>query len=506
MVRMRPRVQIPVPAHFESGILVGMRHVILGIVGGAIVVGLVMIGVLVVWERSQEDVDVPERLIPETEIEESDIPVLKKDVALLVIPDNRNVWEEVIMVEQGSIRSITVPDDVDHSEMPVTDGERVYVIVEREEREIVAISPDGGEEVVLSGTKLLHPRGLSMSPDGSVLAFFMDNTRRPRSEFWVYEIKERRSLVSLELLASDARGPFWDANNGFLVVSGKNVFRGTPVRTGGERVAVDRDTWTDLVRYDPLVPSPTGNQVIYAVRTRNGEHEVRVWDIREEAERIVAEFSDSPRLLGWNTANALVVHEGSKLWSVTQQGVVEIPVAAIWSILSGDGEIIAVLEEGDEQKYLTLIDSATGYNTGQIGPFKNGVRLLQLLRIPGERTDVFHGIATDTAVAQEQVLRYLMEHLREITNAPVAEDAAPERAWFADIPGLLYIDYRIGTTLWRRLVLFEGVGSSLTHRIIAVYAPVAGEWVVMRGEEPPGMSIQVMYEYVSEVGKWIIQP
>jgi len=278
-----------------------------------------------------------------------------------------------------------------------------------------------------------------------------------------------------------------------------------------------------------MIPSPGGTQVAYITKKKIGDvvnSSLRVLDLKEKKEREILTIpSEGVDILGWSDFGALILKETSeartKIWSVTKDSkesyVLENSISSIK--LSGDGSylaytvvdstsglenmVICVTKTGKIISRKTLISNSNVANDDNLNTEITGENaIIQYLR-PIESLEGWSQ-AAEFPLAQEEIVGYIVEHIRQITEAPAPESVAAQRIWFTQVPGAVYVDYLVGTTLWRRLVQVDGAGEKASqHSIIGVYAPAEGEWVLTRGKELSNPQTTIMYEYEPEIGKWI---
>lgn len=531
-----------------------------GILFGAVAGVLLIVALIVGWQRT----------FPSTRIgmkpQAPSLPVSTPRVRLTAAPEahatntalllrlrDAETWEEVLVVMDGTTRSIPLPSDVDRSTAPVTDGKRVYAHVARPEgRKIVAFSFAGKEEeIITDSTPLVQPRGLIASPNGAFIAFFLDDRgdrKEPKTELWIYDTATRTKRVSVEHLSqTDISGPFFVADGSFLLRSGEQLLAGSPRRTG---VDILRVPFQDAhIRWDAgAARSPDGERVVLVDETGDERTTVRrVLEYQSSSSQPRIRFSRAGselRILGWNERDQLFVlanaprgafrgtnGEQPTLWILTGENNASRPLGPSVSapLLAGDGSAVGVVNAEDGRATLAIQEtggaakqtltalpaptssSPTSAPRGRRSPVASPVpaassslRLVQLLRVAS--------IAGATApprlsLAPSVVLPYLVTHIRELTDAPHGESAAPERVWVLGTPNAVYMDYRIGSTLWRRLIqLEEREGVIVRATAIGVYTPVEGEWVLVRGESVPDPAPIQLYEFETDIQQWIEKP
>lgn len=534
-----------------------------GIIVGAVVGVLLIVALVVGWQRAfpsprislKNPVSSPTPLPAHTPFatQKPASGVHTADTVLLTRMRDADTWEEVLLVLNGTVRPVPLPSHVDRSTAPVTDGKRVYAYISRPEgRKIVAFSFAGKEEeIITDSTPLVEPRGLIASPNGAFVAFFLDDRddrREPKTELWIYDTATRTKRVSVERLPqAELSGPFFAADGSFLLRSGEQLLAGSPRRTG---VDILRVPFQDAhIRWDAgAARSPNGERVVLVDEIGDERTTVRrVLEYQPSSPQPRIRFSHAGselRLLGWNERDELFVlanaQQGASkaeqvgqltLWVLTSEDNVSRPLGFSVSavVLAGNGSAVGVLdaeggrvtlaiqETGDTAKHTVTAlpapasSSPTSAPRGRRspGPFpsptvSSSFRLVQLLRVASGAGAT---APPRLSVAPPVLLLYLVEHIRELTDAPQGESAAPERVWVLGTPNAVYMDYRIGSTLWRRLIqLEEREGVIVRATAIGVYAPVEGEWVLVRGESTSDPTPIRLYEFETDIQRWIEKP
>jgi len=435
-------------------------------------------------------------------------------------------WMELYLSSDGVMRTLTPPDNVDRTVKPVTDGTNIYYLIENKNvhgngRSLVSVGIEDNKQTLVSdSTPLVEPRTVFASNDGKTVAFYLDGIQKKMTELWTYSSEKSRKRVSLERLTQNAQGPFWDANGGFLVRDGATVLRGSPNRTGADTLQIKYD-WKNILPGNSMIPSPGGTQVIYAINEKDGKNSntvLRVWDLKEKQEREIAGFNtDKVAILGWSDTGSLVVREGEgdiKIWNIAKETkenyALEANARSV--ILSGDGsEIGYILPESTGEKMVfrtaktgkvVARETLPAINDVSISGVTSRTDIIQFLRL--KVTVDGYSQAAEFPLAKEVIVGYVMGHIREIAAVGEGEGANAQRVWFTHVPGAIYVDYLVGTTLWRRLIQVDGAGGQATkYTLIGVYAPAAGEWVLAKGRDLADPSTTELYEYAPELDKWL---
>lgn len=505
---------------------VNARHIALGLLGGGLAALLLVVSAGTFWSStSRKGTPTPSPSVqsPSPLPDTSDSSSAAGDRLLLTRDDDGDgQWDDVSLSDGATFRSLTVPDDTDRSTLPVWDGRRLYVVKKTGERSSAVIQivareiEEGTERIVTGSTPLVTPRGVFASPEGDYTAFFLDNAREPLTELWTYDPAKGEKRLALERLSRDVRGPFWAPDGGFLVLNEGKILRGSPHRTGTD-ILPATGNWFALLPGEAVIPSPDGTQVISIVK--NGETStVHIWDATEGQDRVLETLpGDTARFLGWTAQGTLLAvtdEPEPTLWKFGKTKTTFLPLGEALSsiVLSGDGTALAYITDNTTpvlvirdaetlqgRTRLSLLngDSDTTVETRALPRFT----VRQYLRLAGVEK---LSSPPRTHLAEEDIVRYGMEHIREIAEAPPGEPVTAERVWVTKSPGIVLIDYRVGTTLWRRSVRIDATETGgVRHTVLGIYAPAAGEWVLTRGIALPQITLVTLYEFEPELEQWV---
>lgn len=536
----------------------GFMRTLTGVFFGAVVGILLVAGAVMSWRRAFEAVPSSEKSAPFITSAPAGAPtpsVLRsprpetRSAELFLVARLRDpqAWEEVLLVENGALRPLPLPPSVDRRVFPVTDGRRVYAYVSSARgSKIVAFSLSGREEeIVTDSTPLVEPRGLFASPNGAFLAFFLDERNASNTELWTYDTATRTKRVSVERLTRpELSGPYFASDGSFVLRAGEQLLAGSPRRTGVDILRVPLRNAN--IRWEAGVArSPDGERLVLVDEVgdeRTVVTRVLEYGIATPEPRIRFSLAKgSVRILGWNERDELFLIADTRrfvprderfvrptLWmlaggqSVSRPLGKDVPSVA----LAGSESAVGVLRAEGEQVILVLQKAASAQgrtvavlppSAGERSPVPSvlpvapspspkpdsSFRLLQMLHVAA----VAGVTASQPPVVPAALLTYLTEHVRELTDAPPAEPVALERVWLLAAPNAAYVDYRIGSTLWRRLVeIEERAGTIAGATVLGVYAPVEGEWVLARGRSVSDATPLQLYEYEVDLQQWIEKP
>lgn len=468
-------------------------------------------------------------------------------------PTDAGTWETILLVDNGAVRTLALPETVDRAVLPVTDGERLYAYVRAERgrgARLVAFSFDGREEeTITDATPLVEPRDLFVSPDGLFLAFFLDNRTSQSTELWTYDTSARAKRVSVERLERpNVFGPFFAPDGSFLLSADDRVLAGSPRRTGVDILDVPA-AGAAVVWEAGIARAPGGDRVAFVVDAGDAATRVqRVLESRLGSTATRPRFSVTQavlQLLGWREPDTLLVlsrpvqsgretppggstsrSDASRsastptLWVVRSGDRISRDLGAETSsfALAPDGQS-AVLLRGAAGNRLDVLDLLNGQSrtvgtlpleapvaaTSPSPAVSPTFRVVQFLRRGGPPATE-SSTPGSLALSPEVTLQTISDHAREISDPPPDEPVTVERVWFTQTANTVYVDYRVGTTLWRRLVRVAQTSEGASVEIVGVFAPIQGEWVLTRGSDVADSTPTALYEYDLALRAWVEKP
>lgn len=527
-----------------------MKKFFIGIFGG-IIVAAVVVAAAVFALRSVENqnesapkpgqtpltsVQVSDDETPKEKPVNRDAIEKKKDQILMAkYEEGADAWINLYLFDGNNLSQINLPEDADRKSEPAADPNGIYYFSEKitRGRNVRSLKYfnfiENKEKLISDSTPLVEPRSVFVSRNGTTVAFFLDSLRKRGTEIWTFDAGKDRKRVSLERLTMHAEGPFWDANGGFIVRDGEKIFRGTSEKPGGDILPVKLSP-QKILSGRSMLPSPGGTQVVYLQSDGNGGAVLKVWDLKENTERDAFAFkTDKVNIIGWNSLGSLsVLEEGEtvKIWNISKNSqdnfiLDDLSPAETKSVvssvtLSDDGEKMAYIKSvGDMEKavvrdmrsnieaeFAELVKEEGGEENDESMRKKAIFKILSYLRV-AENAELAD-INSPFPLAREEIIGYVMQHVRVIAEAPSEEPVTAQRVLFTKTQDTVYVDYLVGTTIWRRLVRLDGEAEkAVSHKILGVFAPVSGEWKIAKGSDLKDPQPTEMYEFNSDLGKWI---
>lgn len=435
-----------------------------------------------------------------------------------------DAWDEALFVRGDVAKPIPLPANTDRTVAPVTDGERVYMYVRgnRERgvgsrgRRLAAFTLDGREDETISdSTDLVQPSGLFVSPTGSTVAFFLDNRGTQATELWTYDTVARTKHVLVENIRRGAlTGPVFAPNGTLFLRAGVQLFRASPKRSRADVVPVALEA---SVRWDAgIALSPDGGRLALVVQTPKedeAESRLRIYSFGTAAP--TTRFSGTGRLeiIAWLGAEEILVRHDNKALLLRGEApqITRLDVEPASVRMGGDHRALASLAQVGGQTQIVTVDLSTGARHAvplpPPLPEASAARyaLVQYLRVASSP-----GTSAETgldAARPEAVLHLVSEQIRAIADAPPSEPVTAERVWFTSTPRTVYVDYRVGTTLWRRLVRVPATrNTESVVTVLGVFAPADGSWVLARGIDLADSAPVALFEFEPSVAQWITKP
>lgn len=460
---------------------------------------------------------------------------------LIVQVDPESVMRRVLRCERSRCAIVDVPTSL--SGDALSDGKSWYHYVEREDKRGNTIlvlqrvfNEDGRGETIVEETPLVRPRDLYISPDGTKVAYWLDNIsdNEGLTELWVYDAGEEETrLVAEKLVIKDVLTRVrWNRSGTalwFLSAREDDEIEKRKKKKENDEMTASIDFATVDVQSA-------------SVRARFTEED---WEVlKEEADRGVMDINFSGSAVAFYERDILgssylvVTHDRSK----PERYRVEGPVTyiqwleddsivysahsgtgfAFWKIKGSQQTPIVRLDgalrsaHGDtEGKYMAFVSqSRAGMNRMYVLDLKNrlvkeqGVvpqwgEYLYVVYIDQPSQSRESAIAGLTSELEDQELSaFIQKRLPDIVGATTV---APVRMVVTDSPNTVFVDYRFPAGTLERVLVTVKDAVHPEWEIRAKYESVAGEWQKIQGGSFKDPNPVRMYEWEEGVGQWILK-
>lgn len=378
-------------------------------------------------------------------------------------------------------------------------------------------------EVLVAKTPLVAPGGLFLSPDGSKLAYFLDNIhdqKQQLTELWYLDTETgQRHLLVEKLRRPDVlTTPRWNSSSThlwFVANSGSNpeekiefvVVAVSPANLAARFNAFDwKKNYTDLEQAQ-LDISFTGRSLALARAASPYRTDLTV--IHDGSLPQVAVVRGALPFLKWLPSGEVVYavqdDSGLALWrlkSTQHTFAARLPGELEEAKSDPAGEFMAlVMREGKE-----LTWSAWQVKTGLVFPkglvHSAGLKPASFQVLVTEPEASPPAASTLPALEAAEMAAFIDNHLVKISGEPTAQ---PLRIITTSEPNVVYVDFRVNTKEDRRLLLTIRDAIHPEWSIRARYEPAAGEWRKSEGGGIHDPTPQNVYEWEKDVNQWILK-
>ncbi len=451
---------------------------------------------------------------------QTEIPSL--DVLLVQVDEQKN--ERRILACGASGCTVQTPPD-SAGDAPLSDGTTWYRFAQREDKKnrsvtvLEKVSADGATQKISEENELVRPRAMSLSTDGTKLAYFLDNKhdKENLTELWVYDSVEGGAKVAAENLhrmdiASRLR---WNASSRvawFLQDGAKKQFMTVPLY--GKNAATPR---FDIINWnDHASTADTGTMdvsddealIAFSEKTLFGFSRLVV---AQNGGTITKKtLRGNLVYVRWMENNALLyaVQDGANLSFLLANSKGERPVARMSAQFksarsSGSSNFVAFVadpKEGESHIYVLQISTGQVKDQATIPPFSGSTYLVQASEAKTEATQAVSEITS--RVEDGVLLAFVQNHGGEMASDATARAT---RVLTTDSPNTIYVDYTRQDKAEKRMLV---VIKDVIHpewEVLAHYIPLAGQW--RREQEAVGADPKVtkLYEWEEGVSQWILK-
>ncbi len=372
-------------------------------------------------------------------------------------------------------------------------------------------------ELIVDRTPLVSPRGLIISPDNKKVAYWLDNTDKPEkklTELWVYDsTRDETKLLAEKLFRPDintkarwnkASNLLWFIGNGDQV----HVVSLQPPSLETRFKNTDWSELEDMAESVAMDISEEGSRLAYARPSAFGRSEVITVEEGSYPEDITVRGSVS--YLQWlNDGSLLYVVQGQydyTFWlakNSVRRRLARQP-GTFESARTDPREQVAVFAGRAGRQPARIF--ALNIRQGSI------IELDYAARDAGAAAYVVHVESLDEkdgAVAgitqpldDGQLVAFIDSNLPDIVRQT---NVQPERLTITDQPNTVYVDYRDGTGVDKRLLLTVNDAVHTEWSAVAYFEESSGEWVKTQGGGLTDPKPRRLYEWETGLKRWILK-
>lgn len=409
----------------------------------------------------------------------------------------------------------------------VTDGEWWYYYEEAKQEAIKTYlrrkhNKSGKVETIMESTPLTSPRGLFVSPDGSHVAFWLDNIAQPveeLTELWVYDVAEGGiRLLGEKVHRPDVRSEvFWNSQSTYLWFIGDTREQNLEpdvlelihfsVDEPGKKAAFPNVTWPDLtgISSSTIDLAQRADKLAYATTTFLGHPQLLVQAAHDKQRTTLRgaiksmQWLEDGRLL-----YALQDAQGFTFWQVregTHRFVARRPgeLMAARSDLAGRYLVFASQNRLALQLFSLDLDSGAVTEEGRV-PLGSGEASIQYVaQQPDEASSKIPDITAP--LADDELAAFVEKNFSLIVGAA---DSLPLRLIMTEEENTIFLDYRKVDGQEYRLQLRVHDAINTDWSIAARYEPRNREWKKIQGGLPDPSPTR-LYEWEESLGQWVLK-
>lgn len=407
----------------------------------------------------------------------------------------------------------------------VTDGEWWYYYNQEPTKTYLRRKnkKSGQVETIMESTPLTYPRGLFISPDGSHVAFWLDNVAQPAeelTELWVYDVAEGGiRLLGEKIYRPDVRSEvFWNSQSTYLWFIGdtgdKNLepdileLIHISVDEPGKKAAFPNVTWPDVsnISSSTIDLSQRADQLAYAATTFLGYPQLTIQTARDKQRTTLRgtlksmQWLEDGRLL-----YALQDNQGFTFWQVregTHRFVARRPGELMAARSDIAGRYLAFASQASLALQLFSLDLDDGVVTeeGRVPLGSSGAIIQYVAQQPDEASAQTPDITAP--LADDELAAFVEKNFSRLVGAA---DTTPLRLIITEEENTIFLDYRKANGEEYRLQIRVHDAINTEWSIKARYEPRNREWKKIQGGGLPDPASKRLYEWEESLEQWVLK-
>lgn len=448
------------------------------------------------------------------------VPALQ---ALLVQSNAETGTKRILSCSEKGCGVIAAPASSD--ETALSDGNVWYRYSESSDKKnnqiatLEKVQKDGSVEKISEQNDLVKPRGLTMSQDGTKIAYFLDNIHDNQglTELWVYDNNQGGAKVVAEnvvqhQIASRVR---WNASSRvawFLHDGSTRQFIAVPVQDKAIPTprfsSIDWNQYSDVADKGVMDVNDTATLLAFANPTILGFSQLII--AQDSGAITKHSIKGNVVFTRWMENDALfyAVQDGSNLtfWIVNNAG--ERPIARMKAQFrsahgSGSSDLAAFVADahsGESHLYVLQISTGLVRDETIIPNFSGDTYVVQANEAQAEQNKAIAAISGQ--LTDEELLAFVNDHMKDIAKDPQAK---AERMLTADSKNTIYIDYTSGDISEKRVLVVIQDAIHPQWTVLAHYMPIAGQWKRDQEAQNADPKPTKLYEWEASLTEWILK-
>lgn len=421
--------------------------------------------------------------------------------------------KRLISCQYKRCQTLTPPSSQESS--AVTDGQSWYHYQDGSLRRVWI--ENNRSDIIVDQTPLVRPRGIIISPDNKKVAYWLDNVDQPDkqlTELWAFDSDEGGTKLLVEKLVRPAvvTKARWNKASSRLWFVGDdyelNIVSTQPPGIVPSFKNLDWDRLKGMADHGVMDISLTGKTLAYAEPTYLSRSKL-VTASQVGKPRTALVRHPIPYLQWLDDDNLLFITQDSQsftFWRLngsTQQQIARHPgqLESVHTAGEGNYAIFASQPRKNQTRLYALhIASGDIINLDYQVPSFGKQTYLAHVASPSDQSGQVAGLTQP--LADDQLAAFVENNLADIVRQT---NVRPKRLVITDKPNTIYVDYRDGTGVDKRLLITVNDAVYAEWSISAYYEEVSGEWVKTQGgglAEPPARRL---YEWEENLDQWILK-